>query len=207
MDKPVLVNLPEFLDNRGALTYVEEGKHIPFKIDSVYKMPLESSKITVPADAFIIVPGEKQGYIVPPGYQFDMHGYENEIIILSAAPVDEMEEKKLKTPFRIRRIYFITNIPQKQTRGSHAHRMTAQTIFAVKGAFSVTSDNGGKIKTEILVPDSKPVNIEAGIWHTLDNFTPDAICMVLASELYSDEDYIRDYDEFVDFRNMTMCND
>lgn len=197
MDKPIIVNLPEFLDSRGTLIFVEEGKHIPFKIHSVYSIPPENTRLTLPANTFIVTPGDKHGYLVPPNYEFDIKDADTDIIILSSAPIDGIEV--VNAPFRVRRLYFITNIPSHQTRGNHAHHLTEQTIFAVKGNFSITLDDGKEIKKEKLAPDSTPVNIEAGIWHTLDNFSTGTICMVLASELYSDDDYIRDYSEFIDF--------
>lgn len=198
MDKPILVNLPEFLDNRGVLTFVEEEKHIPFKIESVYILRHGDSRLTLPADSFIVTPGDKYGYLIPQNHEFDIKDSNSGIIVLSAATINGIEA--LSAPFRVKRAYFITGIPPHQTRGSHAHRLTAQMIFAVKGSFSVTLDNGEANTTVMLARDCSPVHIPAGIWHTLDNFSPDAVCLVLASELYSDNDYIRDYREFIDFR-------
>ncbi|MDE6265385.1 MAG: FdtA/QdtA family cupin domain-containing protein [Paramuribaculum sp.] len=205
MDKPILVNLPEFLDNRGVLTFVEEEKHIPFKIHSVYSIKPENIRLNLPADSFIVTPGDKYGYLIPQNHEFDIKDSNSGIIVLSSAKINGIEA--LSAPFRVKRAYFITGIPPHQTRGSHAHRVTAQMIFAVKGSFSVTLDNGEASTTVMLAKDCNPVHIPDGIWHTLDNFSPDAVCLVLASELYSDDDYIRDYRDFIEFRKMAACDD
>lgn len=104
-------------------------------------------------------------------------------------------------PFDVKRVYYLYDVPGGVARGGHAHRSLYQMIVAVSGCFSVTLDDGLVKRTFMLNRPYKALLVVPGIWRTLDDFSSGAVCMVLASEPYDDDDYIRDYDDFLDFKN------
>ena len=104
-------------------------------------------------------------------------------------------------PFDIRRVYFIHSVPEGAVRGSHAHKELNQVIFAASGSLDLILDDG-KSKYEFELNNaSKAVQVPPGFWRTLKNFSTNAVCVVLASHLFDESDYIRDYDEFLKWRN------
>ncbi len=107
-------------------------------------------------------------------------------------------------PFEIKRAYWIYAITPGATRGGHAHLKQQQLIMAVAGSFSVTIDDGVTKQSFRLSDPSVGLYVDAGIWNTLDSFSPDAVCMVLASDKFSEQDYIRDYQEFLDLKNSNV---
>ncbi len=99
-------------------------------------------------------------------------------------------------PFEIKRVYYLYNVPVNSVRGGHAHKNLKQVIFALSGSFRITLDDGEK-KVEYWLRDpTKGLYISQKIWRVLDCFSQSAVCMVLASMAYEEEDYYRDYDEF-----------
>ncbi len=105
-------------------------------------------------------------------------------------------------PFDVKRIYYLYDIPGGESRGAHAHRGLSQLIVAASGSFRVTLDDGKVKRSFILNRPYQGLYIKPGIWRDLDDFSSGAVCMVLASEVYSKEDYIRDYQEFLEFKNI-----
>ena len=105
-------------------------------------------------------------------------------------------------PFDVKRIYYLYDIPGGESRGAHAHRGLSQLIVAASGSFRVTLDDGKVKRSYILNRPYQGLYVKPGIWRDLDDFSSGAVCMVLASEVYSKEDYIRDYQEFLDFKNI-----
>lgn len=110
-------------------------------------------------------------------------------------------ENGLDIPFETRRIYYLYDVPGGESRGSHAHRNLTQLIVAASGAFQVTLDDGTDRKSFTLNRPYQGLLVRPGIWRDLDNFSSGSVCMVLASEIYDKEDYIRDYQSFIDYRN------
>lgn len=110
-------------------------------------------------------------------------------------------EGGIDIPFDIKRVYYLYDVPGGESRGGHAHKALHQLIVAVSGSFSVTLDDGKTKKTFILNRPYQGLLVVPGIWRTLDDFSSGAVCMVLASEVYQKEDYIRDYNSFLKFRN------
>lgn len=104
-------------------------------------------------------------------------------------------------PFDVKRVYYLYDVPGGESRGSHAHRDLEQFIVAVSGSFKVTLDDGNCKRSFILNRPYQGLYVKPGMWRNLDDFSSGAVCMVLASEVYTAEDYIRDYDEFIKFRN------
>ena len=105
-------------------------------------------------------------------------------------------------PFDVKRIYYLYDIPGGESRGAHAHRGLSQLIVAASGSFRVNLDDGKVKRSFILNRPYQGLYIKPGIWRDLDDFSSGAVCMVLASEVYSKDDYIRDYQEFLDFKNI-----
>ncbi len=108
------------------------------------------------------------------------------------------EEQRL-VPFGVKRVYWTYDIPSGESRGGHAHRQCEEFIIAVSGSFSVTLDNGSERETHYLNHPYEGLYVGAGIWRTLEDFSTGSVCLVLASEHFSEEDYIRDYDEFIQY--------
>lgn len=103
-------------------------------------------------------------------------------------------------PFDVKRIYYLYDIPGGESRGSHAHKELSQLIIAASGSFRVTLDDGNVKRSFILNRPYQGLYIKPGIWRDLDDFSSGAICMVLASEIYDKDDYIRNYSDFITFR-------
>lgn len=104
-------------------------------------------------------------------------------------------------PFGIKRVYWVYDVPAGGCRGGHAHKKLKQVLVALSGSFHVTLDNGTERKTVLLNHPYQGLVIDTDTWRTLDDFSSGAVCMVLASEFYEEEDYIYDYDEFIDYIN------
>ena len=102
-------------------------------------------------------------------------------------------------PFEIRRVYWVYDVPSGQYRGGHAHKKCLEMLVAMSGSFHVTLDDGHTRETILLNHPYQGLLIETGIWRTLDDFSSGAVCMVLASEPFEEEDYIREYDDFLEY--------
>jgi len=100
-------------------------------------------------------------------------------------------------PFHIKRVYYLYDVPSDAYRGGHAHKEVYELLIALSGSFEVLLDDG-KIKQKIMLnKPNKGLLIPTGVWRELDNFSSGAVCLVLASEEYDEDDYIRDYDAFI----------
>ena len=100
-------------------------------------------------------------------------------------------------PFAIRRVYYLYDVPGGAQRGGHAHKELHQLIVAMSGSFDVILDDGYSKKRFHLNRSYYGLYICPYIWRELDNFSSGSVCMVLASNLYSEDDYYRNYDEFL----------
>lgn len=103
----------------------------------------------------------------------------------------------ISIPFDIKRVYYLYDIPGGEARGGHAHRELEQFIVAVSGAFDIFIDDGTNKKTIHLDRPYKGLHIIPGIWRELLNFSSGAVCLVLASHIYDETDYFRDYKDFL----------
>ena len=101
-------------------------------------------------------------------------------------------------PFDIARVYYLYNVPVAADRGGHAHKELEQVIFALSGSFRVKTDDGSTKADFWLRDPRKGLHISRMVWREMDNFSQGAVCMVLASRPYEEEDYFRDYNEFLD---------
>ncbi|KFD40160.1 lipopolysaccharide biosynthesis protein [Schleiferia thermophila str. Yellowstone] len=130
MKKPEIINLPKFEDPRGNLSFIEEFKHIPFKIE---------------------------------------------------------------------RVYWIYDVPGGQVRGGHAFKKQQEFIVALSGSFDVMVDDGTIKQTFSLNRSYYGLYIPAGYWRQMQNFSTNSLAVVLSSTQYSEEDYIRDYNYFLEY--------
>ena len=110
-------------------------------------------------------------------------------------------------PFKIERVYWTYDVPGGECRGGHAHKQLQQLILALGGSFTVTLDDGKEKRTILLNRPYLGLLVKPGIWRTLDDFSSGSVCLVLASEKYIEEDYIRDYDEFLRYKGINVKND
>ena len=99
-------------------------------------------------------------------------------------------------PFDIKRVYYLYDVPSDAYRGGHAHKNLIQFMIPLSGSFDVLVDDGNSKKKIMLNKPNKGLLIPAGIWREMDNFSSGAICMVLASDYFDEEDYFRKYNEF-----------
>ena len=102
-------------------------------------------------------------------------------------------------PFDIKRVYYLFDVPSGAKRGGHAHKKLKQVLIAISGSFDVVLKNG---KSKEIITLNRPDNgllIENNIWRELENFSSGSVCLVLASEVFSENDYIRSYKDYLSF--------
>jgi len=100
-------------------------------------------------------------------------------------------------PFTIQRVYYLYDVPGGAERGGHAHKQLHQVIIAMAGSFDVVLDDGVSRKRIHLNRSYFGLYVCPMMWRELDNFSSGAVCMVLASNLYSEDDYYRDYQQYL----------
>ncbi len=104
-------------------------------------------------------------------------------------------------PFDVKRVYYVYDVPGGEERGGHAHRSLYQLIIAVSGSFTVTLDDGHIKRSFLLNRPYRGLLVVPGLWRTIEDFSSGAVCLVLASSEYDENDYIRDYDSFINLKN------
>lgn len=105
-------------------------------------------------------------------------------------------------PFNVQRAYYLYDVPGGESRGSHAHMELEQLIVAASGSFIVTLDDGKERRSFLLNRPYQGLYVKSGMWRDLSDFSSGAVALVLASDVYKEEDYIRDYQEFLRFRGL-----
>ena len=105
-------------------------------------------------------------------------------------------ESEHHIPFKIERTYLIYDVPGGETRGGHAYKELNEFIVALSGSFDVVLDDGFEKKTYSLNRSYYGLYVPKMIWRELENFSTNALCMILASEKYDEHDYFRNYNEF-----------
>lgn len=103
-------------------------------------------------------------------------------------------------PFEFKRVYYLYDVPSTAIRGGHAHKELQQFLLPLSGSFDVRLNDGLTSKIFTLNKPNKGLLLVPGIWRELENFSSGAVCLVVASEVYNEEDYIRDYQEFSAFK-------
>lgn len=111
-------------------------------------------------------------------------------------------ENDKTVPFDVKRTYYLYDVPGGESRGGHAHKELNQLIMAASGSFTVTLDDGNVKRTFTLNRPYQGLYVIPGIWRTLDDFSSGAVCLVLASHGYDEADYIRDYNEFMEYKKI-----
>lgn len=102
-------------------------------------------------------------------------------------------------PFDVKRVYYLFDIPSGAKRGGHAHKKLKQVLIAISGSFDVVLKDGNSKEIITLNRPDKGLLIENNIWRELENFSSGSVCLVLASEEFSEDDYIRSYKEYLHF--------
>jgi dTDP-4-dehydrorhamnose 3,5-epimerase-like enzyme len=110
-------------------------------------------------------------------------------------------EGEQNIPFEVRRVYYLYDIPGGESRGGHAHKELHQLVVAASGSFDVLLDDGENKKVVTLNRPDYGLLIVPGIWRELMEFSSGAICLVLASHPYDEADYIREHQNFLNFKN------
>ena len=110
-------------------------------------------------------------------------------------------ENNITVPFDTKRVYYLYDVPGGVERGGHAHKELKQLIVAASGCFSVELDDGKVKRSVTLNRPYQGLYVVPGIWRVLKDFSSGSVCLVLASEKYDPEDYIRDYDEFLKYKS------
>lgn len=127
-------------------------------------------------------------------YVFQQHGDERGQLVA-------LEEHK-DIPFEIKRVYYMYDTGEGVSRGHHAHKSLEQILICIHGSCKILLDNGEEKKIVSLEKPYEGLYIKNNIWREMYDFSPDAVLMVLASDYYKEEDYIRNYEEFLKFNEM-----
>ena len=110
-------------------------------------------------------------------------------------------ENHINIPFDVKRIFYIYDIPGGEDRGAHSHKECHQFLVAASGSFEIELNDGKTKRTVTLNRPYYGLHIPPGIWAAEKGFSSGAICLVLASEKYDENDYIREYETFLTFKN------
>ena len=116
-------------------------------------------------------------------------------------------ENNRQIPFDIRRIYFLYDIPSMSERAGHAHRNLMQVFISMSGSFDLHLDDGAETRSVHLSRSNRGYLVQPGIWRTLDNFSGNSVCLVLANLPYDEADYIRSFKEFEDLFRCDLAVD
>lgn len=126
-------------------------------------------------------------------YAFQQHGDDRGMLVSL--------EEYIDIPFEIKRVYYMYDTKSDVRRGFHAHKSLEQILVCIHGSCKVQLDNGKEKKIVSLEKPYEGLYISNKMWREMYDFSPDAVLMVLASEIYKEEDYIRDYDTFLQMVN------
>lgn len=122
-------------------------------------------------------------------YAFQQHGDDRGMLV----SLEEFND----IPFEIKRVYYMYDTQEGVRRGFHAHKSLEQILICIHGSCKVLLDNGAEKKIVSLEKPYEGLYVSNNMWREMYDFSPDAVLMVLASEVYKEEDYIRDYDTFL----------
>lgn len=130
-------------------------------------------------------------------YAFQQHGDDRGQLVA-------LEEWK-DIPFEIKRVYYMYDTKNGVRRGFHAHKSLEQILICIHGSCKILLDNGSEKKIVPLESPYEGLYVSNAMWREMYDFSPDAVLMVLASDYYKEEDYIRDYDEFLSYIKNPVC--
>lgn len=120
---------------------------------------------------------------------------------VSSGAITVVDNSDNSLPFQVKRIFYLYDIPAGESRGAHAHKECHQLLIALTGAFEVLLDDGVSKRTVSINQPFLGLHIPPGIWASEQNFSSASICLVLTSHEYAENDYIRDYDDFLKLSN------
>lgn len=100
-------------------------------------------------------------------------------------------------PFTFKRIYYLYDVPSGAERGGHSHIAQKEFLIALSGSFTVVLNDGKEIRTVILNKPNEGLLIHEGIWRELNDFSSGSVCLVVASDVFDEQDYIRDFENFI----------
>jgi len=112
-------------------------------------------------------------------------------------------ESSSTIPFQIKRIYYIYDVPEGSGRGGHAHKELEQLFIAISGSFDVILDDGKATKKINLNRPDVGLYVSPMMWRTLENFSPNSVCLVIASLVFDENDYFRSYNDYLRALNLT----
>ena len=105
-------------------------------------------------------------------------------------------------PFEVKRVFYLYDIPGGEARGAHAHKECHQFLIAASGSFEVLLDDGKNKRTILLNRPYYGLHIQPGVWATEQGFSSGSICLVMTSHKYDEADYIRDYEEYLKYKQL-----
>lgn len=108
-------------------------------------------------------------------------------------------EQLKEVPFEIKRCFWMYGVPEGKGRGGHAHKTLKQFVIPMNGSFKITLFDGESKKTFLLDSPDKGLLIDTGIWADLTEFSHDAVCLVLASDIFKEDDYLGTHEEYMDY--------
>jgi hypothetical protein len=100
-------------------------------------------------------------------------------------------------PFEIKRVYYLYDIPSSSKRGGHAHKQQFELLIPLSGSFDVVLKNGKEERIIALNKPDKGLLIKSNVWRELENFSSGAVCLVISSGVFSEDDYIRDFEDYL----------
>lgn len=104
-------------------------------------------------------------------------------------------------PFEIKRVYYLYDVPSSAKRGGHAHKEQLELLIALSGSFDVVLKNGKSSQTVTLNKPDKGLLIKTNVWRELENFSSGAVCLVVVSDVFEEDDYIREYSDYLSYIN------
>ncbi|WP_044403470.1 FdtA/QdtA family cupin domain-containing protein [Lacinutrix sp. Hel_I_90] len=110
--------------------------------------------------------------------------------------------EKNTIPFEIKRVYYLYDVPSTAYRGGHAHKEQLELLVALSGSFEVKLRDGANELSIMLNKPNKGLLIPTGIWRELENFSSGSVCLVLSSDVFDENDYIYDFEEFMRFKTL-----
>ena len=100
-------------------------------------------------------------------------------------------------PFSFKRIYYLYDVPSGAERGGHSHKAQKEFLIALSGSFKVILNDGKEIRTVTLNKPNQGLLIHEGIWRELNDFSSGSVCLVVASDVFDEDDYISEFDNFI----------
>lgn len=104
-------------------------------------------------------------------------------------------------PFEIKRVYYLYDVPSSAKRGGHAHKEQLELLIALSGSFDVVLKDGKSSQTVTLNKPDKGLLIKTNVWRELENFSSGAVCLVVVSDVFEEDDYIREYNDYLMYIN------